>query len=109
MLPGNLLRQLQKVLCFIACEERMIFVFGYIAVGVVAYLIGAFVSYKICDPMQYWESGDNSAKDYYSGSFDRGYNAAKDIYSDWDRGFDEGWDACSRKVLEICEEYKKGG
>ena len=58
-------------------------------IGIIGYIIGAAVAWYICRPTKAFHDGWNA-----------GYNSAKNIYGDWDRGFHDGWKSAFEKVDE---------
>lgn len=39
-------------------------------------------------------------------SWDEGYEYAKEYYSDWNRGFDDGWNAACVAIKDIAEKAR---
>ncbi len=62
----------------------------YVLIG---YAVGIIVCLILCRPMK---------------SFDEGYKAAKEFYSDWHKGFNIGWNCAFRAIKTIADtEYNK--
>lgn len=60
-----------------------------IACVIFGYIIGIVASWFIFNPMK---------------AFEEGIEQAKIIFTDWDRGFYAGWDACKKHFEEGEEE-----
>lgn len=69
--------------------------------GIIGYLIGVAACWYVCRPMKTFNEG-----------WENGYESAKKIYEDWDRGFSDGWDAgwetAFKKVDEALFQPLKG-
>ena len=53
------------------------------------YILGVVCTAIMFQPMKTWQEG---------------YNAAKQFYGDWERGFDQGWEIAKK----LFEDYDKG-
>ena len=59
----------------------------------IAYLIGFAVGCIAARPMKSWQEG---------------YDAAKDFYGDWDKGFNAGWDGAFKTLsLTTRKQYNE--
>lgn len=60
----------------------------------IAYFFGAFfgavLTIIVTRPMKSWQDG---------------YNTAKEHYSDWENGFNAGWDGAFRQIEKIAHEW----
>lgn len=65
-----------------------------IVAGMIGYFIGAIVSWYVCKPGK---------------SFQKGWNAAKQHYGNYERGFNDGWDACASSKItnDALDKYFK--
>lgn len=63
---------------------------GIIIAGIIGYLIGCAVTWYVCEPIK---------------SFNDGYNAAKEFYHDFERGFNAGWDMSADRINEKIDIY----
>lgn len=62
----------------------------------VGYAIGIVVAIILMRPMKSWQEGYDSAKEMYSDwnkGFDVGFSAAREHFTDYGLGFKEGWNA----------------
>ena len=53
-------------------------------------LVGAIVTIIVTRPLQAWKEG---------------YDAAKANYSDWDKGFEAGWNEAFKQMEKIAREW----
>lgn len=73
-----------------------------------AYFVGVGVAVLIMRPMKSWQEGYDAAKKMYSDwnkGFDQGFEAAQNHFTDYSLGYKNGWTA--RDL--ICKEESDGG
>ena len=59
----------------------------------IGYAIGIVVAIILMRPMKNWQEG---------------YDSAKEMYSDWNKGFDQGFEAARRRFTDYSTGYKDG-
>lgn len=72
----------------------------------VGYAIGIVVAIILVRPMKNWQEGYDSAKEMYSdwdNGFDTGFSAAREHFTDYSLGYKAGWEA---KELTYKEEQQ---
>lgn len=60
------------------------------------YAIGVVVAIILMRPMKNWQEGYDSAKEMYSDwnkGFDQGFEAARNHFTDYSLGYKAGWEA----------------
>ena len=58
----------------------------FVIYGIISYLFGAALSWYLCKPLR---------------AFQEGYNAAKDFYGNYDRGFNDGWKSAFTEIDKV--------
>lgn len=65
----------------------------------IGYAVGVISSVVIFRPLKEWEAGYDAARNTFSDwkkGFNVGYDAAAEHYQDYKQGFNDGWDAHKR-------------
>lgn len=73
----------------------------------VPYILGVVCAFLMFHPVRKWKDGYDAARETY-GNWDKGYDegwkASAEMHKDYDRGFGDGFDAGWRTALERREE-----
>lgn len=67
------------------------------------YILGMVCMGLMFPPMKDWQEGYNAAKQFYGDwgrGFDRGWETAKKLFEDYDQGFGDGFEAGWRTAEE---------